>query len=211
MKITQWEVSARAPAQGCHGALTLPQPCLSSLGCHYDLCCCRHQARKTCWAGLTAASIRPDLVLGTCDSPRDKPSPSSPRVGECGGHTQRQMQPWLLRKGHTHSHSHRAAWDTRICPDTMKTDSWHTQARTHAQALPAVMDQLQVSPLLATPRLKHLSSSRAHSAGPSALKPSLPVQGSSGLRLSSPYVLWGSPGLEVGVKVWTVPRGQPLD
>lgn len=78
MKITQWEVSTRAPAQGCHGALTLPQPCLSSLGCHYDLCCCRHQARKTCWAGLTAArasGLTWSLELATAQGTSPAPHP----------------------------------------------------------------------------------------------------------------------------------------
>lgn len=82
------------------------------------------------------------------------------------------------------------------------------------QALPTMVDQLQEPPLPVTPRLKHPSSSSSrrltqqaclHSSRPSQFRGHLD---SDSAPPTYPAALLG---LEVGVKVWTVVRGQPLD
>lgn len=108
------------------GLLTLPQPCLCSLGCrcHSHLCCCRHQAGRTCWAGPVAASIRPEFILGVFRQPRGQAQPSAPWVGGHGGHTSRQTHPWRLRQG-----------CTRLVPPTEQGETHaHTPGSAHCGA-----------------------------------------------------------------------------
>lgn len=113
------------------GTGSLPGPCCdhtqpvsSSLGCHCHLCCCRHQARQTRWAGLAAARIRPDLLLGAFSTAQGPAQPLSPLGRGCGGHTQRPMQPWLLREGCAHPVTQR-----RQPPGTCGPGHRHTRPR----------------------------------------------------------------------------------
>lgn len=88
MAITPPAVSMQASAQEdppqalvgvVLGLLTLPQPSSSSLRCHCPLSCRHHQARKTCWAGQAAASIRPHLVVEAfVTAQRPGPAPRPP-------------------------------------------------------------------------------------------------------------------------------------
>lgn len=73
-----------SPTRAVLGLLTSPLPCLLILsGCHCHLCCCHHQARKTCRAGPTAASIGQTRSLGLLWLPRASPTPHPPAHG-CG-------------------------------------------------------------------------------------------------------------------------------
>ena len=134
---------------------------------------------------LGRTGIRPDLILWAFSTVRAKPSPQ-PTVGRSKGHTHRDR--------HSPSCSEREHRQSQQCRErdtcTHQTHGTHGPGHTHTCPGHCL---LSWAPPLATPRIRptlgctsllHLR--RAHPAGLSAFKPSLPVRGSPVPRLSSP-------------------------
>lgn len=116
-------------------------------------------------------------------------------------HRDKHIDDCSEKEAHIQSLTQSEERGTHIHPDAMETDTWHTRART--QAYPPGTAQCH-GPAPSACSSGHIQAQTPSglpcclpdeegSAGPFALKSPLSVQGSSRLRLSSPYMSCSSP------------------